>query len=1121
MKTLMASVCLLALSGMPFSRLSAQTTGNLEGTVTTASGAPVPNAKVELDNPATGQSRQVTTDVNGHYRFNDVPLGHYRVLILSTTATPGGANFQPLEVEIQAGSPTTTNLTWNGVSGAPGAANGTINTDSVITAETVPLQMNNAQIEHNWNTSIVQNSPETNLVNKNGRATGGYNATLSSEAVSTGPGIARGPSVGGQRPISNNYRVDGVDNNNKVEPGPLVYVSNEATASTALFENQATPVFGHSTGGKFNSVARTGTNEFHGAFYDYLQNTHLNAIDQSWSRLGLTNRPRFDQNRLGASLGFPIIPSKIFFFGNFEYIPLGYDAPIGGLMYAPTSAGFQTLAGLPGISSTNLGILQQAFGNRVGAATQNVTIGGTSIPMGLVNNVQHGFQNQYAGTGGLDFTIGQKDAAHARYVHNLIDASNAGQAFGMFTQPASTTALVATVSEDHAFTPSVTNTVRLAYNRWDQSLSNTNFAYPGLSAFPNISVGGLSNLVVGPAALAQSSIWNTYQGNDTIGFDMRGHSLRVGADVLRYISSVTGLAAFRGNYYYSGIAPFLFDQSPDVLAQQAFGANGFNDNRTLLTAFIQDNWAVRPGFTLNLGVRYSYDTLPAAITRQGTLSNAGVPGLLNFRTPSTQTTNVAPNIGVAWAPGNTRHFVVRAGFGMMYDALYNPFLYSGGVFSPALGNALVTGNVNTATAGFLAGGGLQNPAAGMSAGTGATGSGSMTGTTGTAAGSAGAFSFNNLSAAQQRALTSTYFGNQKLPYSMQWNTGVQVGLWRNMVVEAKYLGSKDIHQPAATFLNQFSVVNSQQNLPLFFQQPAQTQLDQLTTTLSQLQLASGAGNAFTQAGFTNPITTVAPDGWSWYNAGTFSINQRLGALSFTGNYTYSHLIDNFTGTPLDLTFGLQKASSLFDHRHRGAITGVLDLAPLFGRSGFVHNVLANMAISGNYIYQSPTYLPALSNTNLGLTGYGLGTPAAFNRSGTAGVSSGVTPLTNSFGQTVAYLATNPNARFVQGAPGMAVTPVRNAFHLSPVDNVDLAVTKRFSYRDRWAFEIRADAYNVLNHSQFTGVPIQSFDMNQIGVLSNATLLSSFMTAGGTGFANPSMWLPSNARMLQLALRISF
>src|ERR1700758_3111593 len=190
--------------------------------------------------------------------------------------------------------------------------------------------------------------------------TGGVlNLSLLSAGVSAGGvGAGTGPSIGGQRPRNNNYTIEGVDNNDKSVTGPLVTIPNDAVAEFSVLQNQFTPDFGHSSGGQFNTIIKSGTNSFHGDAYIYSENRKFNAIDQSVINNGLTSNPRYDNNRMGGVFGGPIIKNKLFFFGALEYNPIGAAAVLGSPVCAPTSAGYSALAALPGISATNLAILQ-------------------------------------------------------------------------------------------------------------------------------------------------------------------------------------------------------------------------------------------------------------------------------------------------------------------------------------------------------------------------------------------------------------------------------------------------------------------------------------------------------------------------------------------------------------------------------------------------------------------------------------------------------------------------------------------------------------------------------------------------------------------------------------------
>ena len=134
---------------------------------------------------------------------------------------------------------------------------------------------------------------------------GVLNLSLLGAGVSSsgGVGVGTGPSVGGQRPRNNNFMVEGVDNNRKDVTGPLVTIPNDAVAEFTVLQNQFSAEFGHSSGGQFNSVLKSGTNETHGTIYEYLENRNLNALDQAFKRQGIFSQPRYDQNRLGGGVG--------------------------------------------------------------------------------------------------------------------------------------------------------------------------------------------------------------------------------------------------------------------------------------------------------------------------------------------------------------------------------------------------------------------------------------------------------------------------------------------------------------------------------------------------------------------------------------------------------------------------------------------------------------------------------------------------------------------------------------------------------------------------------------------------------------------------------------------------
>jgi len=268
------------------------------------------NVTVVIQNLDNNVKQQTVTDTSGNYRFDSVEPGRYRV-----TASSNGTSGTPADViTVTPGSGTVVSITVGG-------SNRQNATTSPVTAveEASPIQeLNGPRIETSWNTRDIQYLPSTNYLARNGAEYGAYNLSLLSAGISSNGGIGpgRAPVVGGQRPTSNGFYLEGIDNNNRTDPGQLTFVSNEGNTEFVSYQNQFPPAYGHSAGGQFNITAREGNNEVHGGLFEYFQNRNLDAVDQSFARQGVTGNPRYDQNRFGGNVGFPIIRDKVFFFGR-------------------------------------------------------------------------------------------------------------------------------------------------------------------------------------------------------------------------------------------------------------------------------------------------------------------------------------------------------------------------------------------------------------------------------------------------------------------------------------------------------------------------------------------------------------------------------------------------------------------------------------------------------------------------------------------------------------------------------------------------------------------------------------------------------------------------------------
>jgi hypothetical protein len=1063
--------------------------GDLVGTISDPTGATIAGVTVTATNTATNIKYTSTTNASGQYRVSNLPPGTYTV-----SATEQGFATQTLEnVAVQLNQIATANMTLQ-ISEATTTVN-------VVEAPTV-IDTTTAQIQQTYTTKEAQELPVTSV------GSGILNLSLLESGVTSsgGVGMGVGPSVGGQRPRNNNFTIEGVDNNSKSVTGPQVVVVNDSVAEFTLLQNQYSPEYGHSSGGQFNTIVKGGTNELHGMIYDYLRNRNLNAVDQSFANKGIYSNPRYDQNRLGANVGGPIRHDKWFFFASFEYNPLGQASTTGSDVYAPTTAGYATLAVLPGISQTNLSILKQyATATAVSPGAPAITIGGTSVPTGQVPIVGPNFSNSYFGVLSSDYNFSDKDQIRGRFIYNKATTIDTGATLPLFYTTVPTTNHLGTLAWYHTFGATLTNEFRLGYNRQNQNFPVGNQQFPGLGGvFPNLEFNDLG-LQLGPNPnFPQYNVQNLYQGSENLTLIKGSHTFKFGTELRRYIAPTSFTQRSRGDYEYTHVSSYLLDVIPDYLAQRGVGNVVYYGDQIASYSYAQDTWRFRPNLTVNLGIRYEYTTVPQGERLQTLNAIANVPGLITFQRPQAQTTAWAPRVGIAYSPGKSGNTSIRAGFGMAYDVLFDNM----GTLSlpPQLSTTVdVTGDAGGS---FLATGGIP---ANASAGT--------------------------LSAMDARNSTSAYIQNEVLPYTISWNAGIQHVFAHNYTIEIRYLGTRGVHLPTQMQINKQSPVTATQNIPTFLNAPSAATLASLPLTAGALRAMGNIAPQWRAAGFISPITSYTAQGNSLYNGLAVQVNRRFSnGLQFIGAYTWSHALDNSTAEfattyltprrPQDFAnFRPEWATSALDRRHRFTLTAMYD-APWFkGGNWFMRNLVGNWEIAPIYTYESPEYFTPQSGIDANLNGDSAPDRGIINPSGVAHTGTGVYGLTAngtrvnlttpaSADMVVAWVAINPNARYIQAGYGAYANSGRNLEPTRPINNVDLTLMKRFSVTERLHLELYGQAFNVFNHPQF--VPGAVDDVGRISTFSPGS--RSYVNVANPLFNNPVMAFSSSPRVLQIAAK---
>jgi hypothetical protein len=1096
--------CILILSAT--FAFSQAISGDLVGTVLDKSGAAVAKATVEVANVNTGVKNTTTTNSAGEYRFGNLPVGRYDISAQAQGFSKTVLRGFPIELNKTATARLTLDV-------------GQVAVEVDVSASTPPIDTTTAQISTTYDTRELQDLPTANT------GLGVLNLSLLQAGVSSsgGMGAGTGPSVGGQRPRNNNFTVEGVDNNDQGVTGPVIYVPNDAVENFTVMQNQFSPEFGHSTGGQFNTVVKGGTNTFHGRAYEYFQNRNLNAIDysvanQTPSGVQPTN-PRYDNNRFGGQIGGPILKNKLFFFVNFEYNPIGQAAIPGSPILAPTAAGYASLTGVAGVNTNNVGAFQKYAVAPSACSAADISAGvcptGGTLPVtGVAGGVQVGvlqivapnYQNTKALTTSIDYNISDKDQIRGRYIWNKVASIDTAATLPVFFTSLLLPYDLIAISEYHTFSPSLTNELRVGYNRTGYDYTVPSFTFPGLSVFPNLTVDDLGGINVGPDPNApQYSVQNHYQIVDNMTWTKGAHTMKFGVEYRKYISPQLFIQRARGDYEYNTFNDYVHDVVP-AFAERSVGSVGYSGNLSAFYWYVNDNWKVTRNLSLNLGLRYEYTGTPYGWTQQSLNSVANVPGVITFDSPRAPKKDFMPRVGFAWSPFEDGNTSVRGGFGMGYDVLYDNI----GTLSrpPQIGSTVdCPGAPSCPLSNFLANGAIP----------GGGGSGITT-----------------YDAATARSLTSSFLPNDvQYPYSMQWNLGVQHVFLTHYTMDVRYVGTRGVHLNVQDRFNVQDLVTPSSYLPTYLSAPSQATLDALPLTLTTLTNQLNAGGnilpRYASAGFTNPIVGFMPYGSSTYHGLQAQVTRRfVNGLQFSAAYTWSHNIDNSTADffstvltprrPQDfLNLKADRSNSALDHTHRFTLTAVWDVPWFKSASWFKKNIIGNWQFAPVYTYETGEWATVQSAVDANLNGDNASDRAVINPAGNPNLGSGVTALKNTAGAIVAYQAINPNAYYIVAGKGALATGGRNTRLMPAINNWDMSVVKRYDVSERMHLETSLSALNFFNHPQFVAGSI-----NQVNSISRtSTAQKNYLVPNATNFNNAQISFPSNSRTLALGLKFIF
>ena len=1142
-----AVLALLLMATALFFSVSAYaqgTTGTLRGQVLDPAGAVVPNAEVTVTNQETGVAVKVTTTSAGTYAVPTLIPGLYKI----TVEAKGFKSFVKKDVGVIANQ--------DNVADAQvelGAATETIE----VTGGAVEVQTTSSSLNNSFDARSVD------LPNGAGTLNGSLLnlAVLAPNVIAQPGGVTGiGGSVGGTRPRDNNFTVDGVDDNNLGVTGNNSTVIPDAVAEFNLTTNQFSAEYGHSAGGQFSLVTKTGTNNWHGSGEWYNQNRNYNSLDnltKSSIPSIIPGQPAYDNNRAGGTIGGPIVKNKLFVFGAYEFTYLhGQGSPT--VFTAPTEAGMGTLQANAADSAvkTLLNNFPIAPKNDAGtvpifnlAADPNRQ---TPIPVdiGNITIFSPNFQREHDVIANADYTMGRHQFG-ARFLINqekFILPVNSTQALFNQDEPAHNRKIALT--DAWTISGTLVNDLRVQYSYF--SLLTIN---PCTTCPQDITINDLlGGVTVGPGDFT-SQKQNTYQISDTFSWSRGKHTFKFGGQYNHFIYPQFFLPRSNSDNQYNTADAFINDVLPDNPGRtlRNAGTGSFLGTQSLFAGFAQDDFKFSPRLTVNLGLRYEYWTNPVGSSNQTLNAISNVPGVITFGNPKTDKNNFGPRVGFAYDPTGHGKTSIRAGFGISYDVKFQNFASI--TLPPQLQSELDPNSACTLTpqpgwcttpnnAGFLQLGGLPQ-------------------TYIPPTGQAGA-----------RALTTAYIDDTVMPKILTWSLGIQHEVYRNATIEVRYLGTRGLSLPVQDRRNFHSGFDAGlAALPEYFRvsdvpasvsasAPTRAPWDHFTKCDATAVVGVDCGdNIYFPFGFQGNVTSDPPFGSSTYHAGSINFTQRSRyGLTLNANYTYSHTLDNSTNEFFTSLLNPRRAqdtqqisqdwgNSDLDVRHKGAVSWTYQIPNIKSESRWAKTLVNGFSVGSVFLAQTgqPVTLQSASDSNG--NGDTAGDRVMFNPFGTslagaitklvrvcapAGGGSTVVQANGSCpagDNTVGYLAADAaqlalptpviadtTARYVAAGKGVRTNVARNSFYSPGFSVVNLSLGKEFHITEGKYLRAKVDVFNVLNHPSFALSNGNVF--STVGV-TTATTTPGYVRPNDPNFLAASTLFSGGFRSMTLGLKFVF